>query len=77
VTDHLTIGDGTFVMAQSGIAKSLPEGSAVAGSPTMPYRLWLKTRGLIRRLPQTNERLNKLEKRLEALENRIGEPNHT
>ncbi|MBW1818163.1 MAG: UDP-3-O-(3-hydroxymyristoyl)glucosamine N-acyltransferase [Deltaproteobacteria bacterium] len=74
VSDHVKIGDGTFVVSQSGIPKSLPPGSAVAGSPTMPYRLWLKTRRLIQRLPQTNERLRKLEKRLADVESRLGEP---
>jgi hypothetical protein len=34
----------------------------------MPHRLWLKTTGLIRRLPQLNALVRKLEKRIEQLE---------
>jgi hypothetical protein len=37
----------------------------------MPHRLWLKTRGLITRLPQAVERLRALEKRMNELESRF------
>ncbi|MBW1804435.1 MAG: UDP-3-O-(3-hydroxymyristoyl)glucosamine N-acyltransferase [Deltaproteobacteria bacterium] len=69
IADHLNIGDRVMIGSQSGVAKSLESGEVVSGTPTMPHRLWLKTRGLIARLPRFHDRLRHLEKRVKALEN--------
>jgi UDP-3-O-[3-hydroxymyristoyl] glucosamine N-acyltransferase len=68
VIDHLEIGDRATVVGRSGVVKSIPAGAVVSGSPTMPHRLWLKTREHIRRLPDYFERLKELEKRIGELE---------
>ncbi len=68
VIDHLEIGDRATVVGGSGVVKSIPAGEVVSGFPTMPHRLWLKTRGLIRRLPEYSEKLKELEKRIRELE---------
>lgn len=68
VSDHLEIGDRAMIGSQSGIAKSVLPGEVVSGSPSMPHRLWLKTSGLIKRLPIFHKRLRDLEKRVEELE---------
>ena len=67
VTDHIEIGDRVMVAGKSGVAKSIPSGEVVSGIPTMPHRLWLKTRGHIRRLPEYSERLKGLESRVKEL----------
>lgn len=71
ISDHLKIGDGTMIGSTSAVYKSLPSGEVVSGNPTMPHRLWLKTRGLITRLPQLNNHLRNLEKRVNRLEKLI------
>lgn len=71
VTDHIEIGDRVMVAGKSGVAKSIPSGEVVSGIPTMPHRLWLKTRGHIRRLPEYSERLKGLESRVKELEERL------
>jgi UDP-3-O-[3-hydroxymyristoyl] glucosamine N-acyltransferase len=71
ITDHLTIGDGSLVIAQSGIAKSLPPGSVVAGSPSLPHRLWLRAAGLLKRLPEINERLRRVEQAVDGMAGRL------
>jgi len=68
IRDHVEIGDRVMIASQSGVAKSIPEGRIVSGSPTMPHRVWLKTTGLIPRLPRLFDRLRTLEKRVETLE---------
>jgi UDP-3-O-[3-hydroxymyristoyl] glucosamine N-acyltransferase len=68
VIDHLEIGDRAMVVGGSGVVKSIPAGAVVSGFPTMPHRLWLKTREHIRRLPDYFERLKELEKRIGELE---------
>jgi UDP-3-O-[3-hydroxymyristoyl] glucosamine N-acyltransferase len=68
LADHIDIGDGAIIGSQSGIAKSVLPGEVLFGSPAIPHRLWLKTSGLIKKLPEFNERLRNLEKRMEELE---------
>ena len=71
ISDHVDIGDKAMIGSQSGIAKSVLSGEVVSGTPSMPHRLWLKTSGLIKRLPRFSERLRHLEKKLEELEKRL------
>ncbi|MBW2119102.1 MAG: UDP-3-O-(3-hydroxymyristoyl)glucosamine N-acyltransferase [Deltaproteobacteria bacterium] len=71
ISDHVEIGDRVMIGSKSGIAKSVSSGEVVSGTPSMPHRLWLKTSGLIKRLPQFSERLRYLEKKLEELEEKL------
>jgi UDP-3-O-[3-hydroxymyristoyl] glucosamine N-acyltransferase len=71
IIDHLEIGDRVMIVGGSGVAKSIPAGEVVSGLPTMPHRLWLKTRGHIRRLPEYSERLKELENRVKELEKQL------
>ena len=73
IIDHLDIGDRAMIGSQSGVAKSVPAGEIVSGYPAMPHRLFLRTSGLIMRLPQLNKRLRHLESRLEEMEKRLRE----
>ncbi len=71
LADHVDIGDKAIIGSQSGIAKSVQPGEVLFGSPAMPHRLWLKTSGLIKKLPQFSERLRDLEKKIEKLEKKL------
>lgn len=68
VGDHLEIGDGAIVGPQSGVAKSIPPGEIVSGTTAMSHKLWLRTRGLIPRLPELVKKVRELEKRLKRIE---------
>lgn len=68
VAGHLTIGDGAMVGGGSGVAQSVEPGAVVSGYPVMPHRLWLRTRGLVKRLPEIFSRVKSLEARLEQRE---------
>jgi UDP-3-O-[3-hydroxymyristoyl] glucosamine N-acyltransferase len=69
--DHIEVGDRVMIGSKSGVAKSIPSGEVVSGIPTMPHRLWLKTRGHIRRLPEYSERLKELTERIQELEKKL------
>jgi len=71
IIDHLEIGDRAMIGSQSGVAKSVAPGEVVSGYPAMPHRLFLRTSGLIMKLPKTNSRLRDLERRLEELEKKL------
>ena len=68
IADHLEIGDRVMIGSQSGVAKSIPAGEVVTGTPTLPHRLFLKTRSLLARLPELSDKIRSLEKRLAQLE---------
>ena len=70
IIDHIKVGDRAMIGSQSGIAKSIPPGEVVTGSPAIPHRLFLKASTLTARLPEFNQRLRDLEKKMEALEKR-------
>ena len=73
VIDHAEIGDGAMVASQSGVAKPVPPGGIVSGSPAIDHRLWLKSAAMMARLPQLGDRLRRLEKQVRELESRLGE----
>ncbi len=71
LVDHIEVGDGVMIGSKSGVAQSIPAGEVVSGIPTMPHRLWLKTRAHIRRLPEFAEKVKKLESRVRELEEQL------
>ena len=68
ISDHVNIGDGVMIGSQSGIPKSIPAGQVVSGSPMLPHRVWLRSTSLTGRLPELNDRLRSLEKKVKILE---------
>ena len=70
-TEHLVIGDRVMIGGKSGITHSLQAGEIVSGIPAMPHRLWLKTRGYIKKLPLYSERLKELERKVKELEKQL------
>lgn len=71
LADHIEIGDRVMIAAKSGVSKSIPAGEIVSGIPTMPHRLWLKTRGHIKKLPEYAEKVKELEIRIKKLEEQL------
>ena len=70
IKDHITIGDWAQVGSAAGVHKSIAEGEAVLGNPTMPPRQWMETRALIKKLPELNKKVTELEKKLKAIEDK-------
>jgi UDP-3-O-[3-hydroxymyristoyl] glucosamine N-acyltransferase len=66
--DHIEIGDRAVIGSAAGVHKSIPAGETVLGDPAMPPKLWMRTRALIAKLPEINERLRNLEKKLPGSE---------
>jgi UDP-3-O-[3-hydroxymyristoyl] glucosamine N-acyltransferase len=65
VRDHVAIGDNVQVAGQTGISADVPSNTAIAGTPHMPYKDWLKLQAYIKRLPQLFERMKKVEDTLD------------
>jgi UDP-3-O-[3-hydroxymyristoyl] glucosamine N-acyltransferase len=67
VADHLTLGDGVKIAAQSGIARDVPAGQAVFGSPAYEARFAFRLLNLYRKLPEMAEKLREIEAALEKM----------
>ena len=65
---HVTIGDNVVVGAQSGVSGGLAANGYYSGTPAFEHRDWLKTMGILPKLPDLRKRITELEKRLSALE---------
>jgi UDP-3-O-[3-hydroxymyristoyl] glucosamine N-acyltransferase len=68
VADHLTIGDNAILGAKTGVGKSVAPGEVLFGAPAMPHKTWLKVHREFPHLPELRKKLDALEKRLTALE---------
>jgi len=69
---HLTIGDNSKFAAQSGIANSIAEDTVNQGAPAYNLRDFQKAYIYYKRLPQTNNRVEQLEKQVKELTEIVG-----
>lgn len=68
---HISVADGTQVQAQSGVAAAVKDaGTALYGSPAIPYNDYLRAYAVFKKLPDLYKKINELEKKLR------GETNH-
>jgi len=68
VIDHLRIGAGVQVAAQSGVTRNIPPGAVIRGTPAVDNGLFARQQVAVRRLPRMAEQLKALAKRVEKLE---------
>jgi UDP-3-O-[3-hydroxymyristoyl] glucosamine N-acyltransferase len=65
---HILVADGSQIGAQSGIQKEITEpGQQWIGSPAMPLKEAFRTQVVMRKLPELQQRIIQLEKRIEEL----------
>ena len=64
---HLTIGDGAKFAAQSGIANNIKANTVNQGAPAYNYRDYQKSYIYFKKLPETNDRITKLEQEIKEL----------
>ena len=68
IVGHITIGRGSIVAAQAGVTKDVPPKEIVSGYPAQPHQLAKRINAEMNRLPQLNQKVKELEKRIEELE---------
>ena len=68
---HVSIADGTQIQAQSGIAGAIEEpNQAWFGSPAIPYRDYIRSYAVFKKLPDLYRQIHKLEQEIKALRRR-------
>ncbi|MGE0747950.1 MAG: UDP-3-O-(3-hydroxymyristoyl)glucosamine N-acyltransferase [Rhodospirillales bacterium] len=55
ISGHLNIGDGARLGPQCGVAKDVPAGMTVSGSPAVPLPVYLRQYHVLRRLAEKKE----------------------
>ena len=73
VNDHVTVGDGAIVAGGSGVKSDVEAGEAVWGYPARPMDQQRRIWALQGRLPDMHQKLNRLEKEVRELRDRLGE----
>ncbi len=68
IAGHLVIANNTGIGAQAGIGKSIKEeGAKIIGSPAFDVKEYYKAYAIFKRLPDLNERLRELERKMHRL----------
>jgi UDP-3-O-[3-hydroxymyristoyl] glucosamine N-acyltransferase len=68
---HLEIADGTKIQAQSGIASSIKEpNQALFGYPAIPYRDFIRSHAVFKKLPELYKKITALERQLQEQESK-------
>ncbi len=68
IVGHITIGKGSIVAAQAGVTKDVLPKEIVSGYPAQPHQLAKRINAEMNRLPQLNQKVRELEKRIAELE---------
>lgn len=68
IAGHCTVGDGVILTAQSAVSHDVPAGKMISGSPGFDNRIWLRAVAIFQRLPELLKRLDRVEKKLAALD---------
>lgn len=70
IAGHLVIANNTGIGAQAGISKSIKEeGQRIIGYPAFDLKEYFKSYAVFKRLPDLNDRLRELEKKIKELNN--------
>ena len=67
IAGHATIGDKTFLGAQSGVPGNLKGNETLIGTPPTDPKAYFKSIALTRRLPKIYKELNELKHEVEKL----------
>ncbi|MCB0315185.1 MAG: UDP-3-O-(3-hydroxymyristoyl)glucosamine N-acyltransferase, partial [Calditrichaeota bacterium] len=68
VAGHISVGDGARIGACSGVSKSVPAGETVFGFVARPIMKTKRIEAVTANLPELLRRVQQLEKKLEALQ---------
>ncbi len=73
IAGHLNVGDHVKIGAMAGVSNNIKQGKTVLGAPAMDHERALKVFVIYRKLPELNDQINKLQKKVEELTSRLDE----
>lgn len=72
IADHVTIGDGVMLGAQSGVPGDIRRAGQYFGTPARPVAEARRISAAMPRLPELLRKVRALERRVRELEGRLG-----
>lgn len=66
VLDHKTVPDDTILVQRAGVSESLPHGGMWAGSPAKPFKEWVRTQSLGKKVAKLESQLKQLKDDLDT-----------
>lgn len=69
---HITIGDRTNLGAQAGVPNNIGSDTNVLGTPAIPVKEFARQVVLLKRLPEMNDTIKRLQKEIEELKSMLG-----
>ena len=67
IVGHVEIGDQALIGAQSGVARDVPGGGMVSGSPAVEHHAAMRGQALVPRLPTMRHEIKQMIKDIEDL----------
>lgn len=74
ITPHVTIGMGTKIGAKTGVMRDIGPGQNIAGLVGDDGRTWMKREAAVRRLPETMEKIRRMQATVAKLAELAGLP---
>ncbi len=68
---HISIGSQTKIGGQSGVISNIEPNSQIMGSFAMPVKEFMRSNVIIKKLPEMDSTINKLQKEIEELKKKI------
>lgn len=73
IAGHIAIGNKVNIGAQSGVPNHVSEGSNILGYPALPVKDFARQVVLLKRLPELNETVKRLQKEIEKIAAKLNE----
>ena len=73
ISGHLSIGDNALIGPRAGVAKDVPAGFRGGGTPLVDGQTFLRTLGIMPKLPNIYKRFLKLEKEMEEIRKKLSD----
>jgi len=66
IAGHIMVAEGTKIQGQTGVTKNTNPGEQLYGTPGIPFRQFLKSYALFKKLPEINKKIDQLLKQLNS-----------
>jgi UDP-3-O-[3-hydroxymyristoyl] glucosamine N-acyltransferase len=68
ISGHLIIGNNAVIGPKAGVTRSVADNEVVSGIPAINHKQWMKAQTVVAKLPELRKRVNELERKINASE---------
>lgn len=71
ISGHITVGNRVNVCGQTGVMGNIEDGQTLMGYPSMPYRNFMRSSVVFKKLPELEGTVRQLQKEIEELKSKL------